>query len=122
MVEFGNEIDPELNDRVITLGSAVCEQHWHGVLDVVPTYCSMTIHVDALCMDLDTLKNRLQRLFHTVFPVRTSSGAQHTIPVLYGGEWGPDLEEVASFAHMSVPDAIRLHAPSPQKPDGIPTS
>jgi inhibitor of KinA len=110
MVEFGNQIDPGVNDRVIAFAKALCEQHWPGVLDVVPTYCSMTIHVDALCMDLNTLRKRLQYLFQTVLPGRTSSGSHHTIPVLYGGEWGPDLEDVASFAKMSAPNAIQLHA------------
>ena len=109
-VEFGNEIDPELNDRVITVAKAVCEQHWHGVLDVVPTYCSITIHVDALWMDMDTLMTRLEQLFRTVLPRRRSPGRHHTIPVLYGGESGPDLEDVASFANVSVADAIQLHA------------
>jgi inhibitor of KinA len=28
---------------------------------------------------------------------------------LYGGEWGPDLDDVAVFAQRSVADTIRLH-------------
>ena len=110
MVEFGNAIDPGLNARVITFAETVAAQRWDGVLDVVPTYCSVTIHVDPLCLDVDTLMEQLQHLPHTTSHQRKSSGTHHTIPVLYGGEWGPDLEEVAAFANMSVPEAIRLHA------------
>ena len=30
--------------------------------------------------------------------------------MLYGGDWGPDLDDVASFAKLSVAEVIRLHA------------
>ena len=109
-VEFGNEIDPALNARVIAFADTVRAQTWEGVLDVVPTYRSVTIHVDPLRLDVNTLMDRLLQLPHTVSHQATSSGRHHTIPVLYGGEWGPDLEDVADFAKMSVADAIRLHA------------
>lgn len=108
-VEFGNEIEPALNAQVIAFADTVRAQMWEGVLDVVPTYRSITIHVDPLCLDVSTLSDRLLQLSHAVSHHATS-WRQHTIPVLYGGEWGPDLEEVAAFANMSVPDAIRLHA------------
>jgi KipI family sensor histidine kinase inhibitor len=39
-----------------------------------------------------------------------SHGTLHEIPVLYGGEWGPDLDDVAAFAHLSPAQAIALHA------------
>jgi inhibitor of KinA len=110
MVEFGNEIDSGLNERVITFAETVAAQRWHGVLDIVPAYCSVAIHVDPLCLDVDTLMERLQHLPHTTSQRRGSSGTHHTIHVLYGGEWGPDLEDVAAFANMSISEAIRLHA------------
>lgn len=110
MVEFGNEIDPTLNTRVITFAETVRAQRWDGVLDVVPSYCSVTIHVNPLCLNVETLMRRLRQLSHTVAHQRRPSGTHHTIPVLYGGEWGPDLEDVAAFANMSVAEAIRLHA------------
>jgi inhibitor of KinA len=114
-VEFGNEIDPALNERVIAFADGVRAQSWEGIRDVVPTYRSVTIHVDPLCVDVSTLTDRLFQLSHTVSHSITSSGMEHRIPVLYGGEWGPDLEEVAAFAKMSVPDAIQLHASVPYR-------
>jgi KipI family sensor histidine kinase inhibitor len=109
-VEFGNNIDPAVNARVVAFAESVRAQRWAGVLDVVPTYRSVTIHVDPLRMDVTTLSDRLLRLPHTVARHAASSGTHHTIPVLYGGEWGPDLEDVAAFAKMSAADVIRLHS------------
>jgi inhibitor of KinA len=109
-VEFGNEIDPMLNARVISFAEAVRAQTWEGVLDIVPTYCSVTIHVDPLCMDLNTLTDRLLHLTSSLSQDATSSGTDHTISVLYGGEGGPDLEDIAAYTKMSVADVIRLHS------------
>src|SRR5262245_17570139 len=109
-VEFGNEIDPALNASVIAFADRVRAQKWKGIRDVVPTYRSVTIHVDPLCLDVTTLTDRLRRLSYPESHSITSHGNQHRVPVLYGGEWGPDLEDVAAFARMPVAHAIRLHA------------
>lgn len=109
-VEFGNEIDPAVNERAIAFAGTLRAHIWGGVLDVVPTYRSVTIHVDPLRLDLNTLTDRLLQLPPTLSPYATSSGRHHTIPLLYGGEWGPDLEAVAAFAKMSVAEVVRLHS------------
>ncbi|MGM2836277.1 5-oxoprolinase subunit PxpB, partial [Bacillus cereus group sp. Bce025] len=33
-----------------------------------------------------------------------------SIPVYYGGEYGPDLEEVAHYHGLQVEDVIRIHS------------
>ncbi len=108
-IEFGEEIDPALNERVIAFAETVRAQTWEGVLDIVPTYRSVTIHVEPLCVDLDTLTSRLLQLPKTAQHV-IRSGRQHRIPVLYGREGGPDLQDVAVFAKLSAAEFIRLHA------------
>jgi|SRR5690349_13107823 len=108
-IEFGQEIDPAVNTRVIAFAETVRAQAWEGVLDVVPTFRSVTIHVDPLCVDLDTLTNWLLQLPKTAHH-GMPSGKQHRIPVLYGGEGGPDLHDVAAFAKLSAADVISLHA------------
>jgi KipI family sensor histidine kinase inhibitor len=106
-VEFGREIAPHLNDRVLAFAQAVRLQHWEGVLDVVPAYASVSIHVDPLRLPVSILSQRLHALSGDV--EAPPSGRTHRIPVLYGGKWGPDLDDVAAFAQRSVADTIRLH-------------
>lgn len=106
-VEFGREIAPHLNDRVLAFAQAVRIQHWEGVLDVVPAYASVSIHVDPLRLPVSILSQRIQALSCDV--EAAPSGRTHRVPVLYGGEWGPDLDDVAVFAQRSVADTIRLH-------------
>lgn len=61
-VELGDAIDPAVNARVIALAERIRGQSWNGVLDVVPTYRSLTIHVDPRRLDLPALMERLRLL------------------------------------------------------------
>ncbi len=48
---------------------------------------------------LDTYKEELKRDVKHI-----------SIPVCYGGEYGPDLEEVAYYHGLQVEDVIRIHS------------
>ena len=109
-VEFGDEIDPRINARAVAFAKTVADQGWSGILDVVPTYRSITVHFDPLQWESATLTDRLNTLSRPGPSETESHGALHEIPVLYGGEWGPDLEEVAAFAGLRPAAAITLHA------------
>jgi inhibitor of KinA len=108
-VEFGQQIHPAINAQTIAFAEIVRAQNWDDVFDVVPTYRSVTVHIDARRVDLDTVIARLRRLATARALETPASGIEHTIPVLYGGASGPDLEDVAAFAQQSIPDTIRLH-------------
>lgn len=106
-VEFGRDIAPEVHEQVLAFAQAVRVQNWQGVLDIVPAYASVSIHVDPLRLPVSLLSERLRELpFEVSTPLCVR---KHRIPVLYGGEWGPDLLDVAAFARQSVADTIRLH-------------
>ena len=114
-IEFGNEIDPEINARVIAFAKNVIDQHWHGIHDIVPTYGSLTIHFDPLLWDSAVLTKRLKALPRPEPGYAASHGTLHEIPVLYGDEWGPDLDHVAAFAGLRPTEVIRLHTSMPYR-------
>ena len=109
-IEFGSEIDPQINARVIAFATSISDQGWKGILDIVPTYRSVTVHFDPLQWDSAGLISRLKALPRQDKRQTKSQGTIHEIPVLYGGKWGPDLEDVAAFAHLQPAEAITLHA------------
>ncbi|MBK9305727.1 MAG: 5-oxoprolinase subunit PxpB [Nitrospira sp.] len=112
-IEFGDDIDPHINARVVTFANTIMDRGWKGILDVVPTYRSVTIHFDALHWNVSTLVERLKRLPRPNSDGITAHGRLHTIPVLYGGEWGPDLGDLARYAGLTPTDTIRLHTSVP---------
>jgi len=81
-----------------------------ALLEVVPTYRSATVYIDPVVVDVDGLIGRLQTLADGLPHSPSLAGRCLEIPVLYGGDAGPDLAHVSAFAHRSAPEVIALHA------------
>lgn len=109
-VEFGETIAPEINDRVVAFAQAVEGLGPDGLIETVPTYRSATVYFDPVVIEADHLAERLLTLAKSLPPLSARSSQQVDIPVTYGGEFGPDLDDVASFARLSVEETIALHA------------
>lgn len=109
LVEFGEAIDPAINDRVLACARAVEKRSIPGVIEVVPTYCSLAVYVDPILADAEALKDRLGELARSCPRKPGRVGRTVRIPVLYGGAFGPDLAELAARASLSPEDVIALH-------------
>jgi KipI family sensor histidine kinase inhibitor len=109
-VELGETIDPVVNDRVLALAGRIRSAGWLGVVDIVPTYRSLTLHLDLRITDPATMTALVRSLARSVPSAAPHRGSEVTIPVLYGGAYGPDLEALAGFARLSVPAVIREHS------------
>jgi inhibitor of KinA len=108
-MHLGTQIDPVINVRCIALADAVERLGVRGVRDVVPTYNAVTVHFDPLVTDSARLTRELERLATSDLPSTVSATRTVEIPVVYGGESGPDLGAVAEFAKCSEEDVVRLH-------------
>ena len=109
LIEWPARIDPAISGRAV----AFAEQARHldpAIRDVVVGYCSVTVYFDPLRIDGDDLESRLQHLARTVPETREISGAEIDVDVCYGGEFGPDLADVAARAGISEADVIAIHA------------
>lgn len=109
LLELGEPvIDPELNARAIAVARAIREQAIPGVRDVVSTFRSVAVFFDPLSTDVAAVAAALHRAENAA----PSSVAGRTIdvPVVYGGESGPDLAEVAAFARSTPEAVIERHA------------
>ncbi len=114
-VELGETIDPAVNDRVLALAEHIRTAGWDGIVDVVPTYRSLTVHLDLRITDLESIREHVRGLAVSSSSAPPHRGREVTIPVLYGGTWGPDLEDLARFAQLPVSDVIREHSAVPYR-------
>lgn len=108
-VEFGAIIDPEVNDRALAFAGQLESLKLPGIIEVVPAYCSATVYVDPLCVDLEPLAERLKVLAQGASRRPARPGRTVEIPVVYGDEFGPDLPAVAAYAKRSIEETIALH-------------
>lgn len=81
-----------------------------SVLNVVPTYDTIFVEFDITMADSATLRGAIDGVLRSRMrqPAAASTGRRFTVPVLYGGERGPDLSRLA--AHMSMPQEALVEA------------
>ena len=109
LVELGDEISPETNARVHGLAQAIEEAAVDGVVDLIPAYDSLLVQYDATVVSTADLKTRIVELDSGRVETE-GSGRVVELPVLYGGEHGPDIDRVAEHAGMPVDEVIGLHS------------
>jgi KipI family sensor histidine kinase inhibitor len=101
-------IDIDVNARAIAIAAAVREDVIPGVRDVVSTYHSVAVYFDPLITDARDVQASLERA--TKRPASPVHGRLLEIPVEYGGQWGPDIQEIAAQSGQSVETVVRLHS------------
>ncbi|MFG1685605.1 allophanate hydrolase subunit 1 [Nonomuraea sp. NPDC049269] len=98
--------------RVVhALADAIEAVRLHGVHGVVPTYDSLLVEFDCSATDHDTVHRALRgaagRLAES--PAPAPSPRRFTVPVVYGGEYGPDLPVVAEQLGLTEREVVDLH-------------
>lgn len=109
VVEFGEAIAPDANARVLSLDAAVRAARMTGVVETVPTYRSLLIQIDPLAIDFDRFRADVLRLAAAASD-HVTPGRRWSVPVVYGGDYGLDLEETAARHKMSAAKLIEIHA------------
>jgi KipI family sensor histidine kinase inhibitor len=107
-VEFSRNIDDAANQRVLALDRVLANAAVSGVTESVPTYRSLLVHYDPLQIDFDALSEKLVLLAQLPVPP-TIKTRRWRIPVVYGGEHGIDLEDVAKTLKTTPDDIVARH-------------
>ena len=110
LVQLGDEIDLAVNQRVHTLASLVEASSINGIIETVPAYATLLVHYDPLILSFAQLKNHLRAKINLVEEASNRKRRFIEVPVRYGGNYGIDLESVASHLHLKVEDVIRIHS------------
>jgi KipI family sensor histidine kinase inhibitor len=108
VVEFGDTIDEATNGKVLALDRAIAQAKMAGVIEAVPTYRSLLVHYDPQVATFAELSARMRALAASAQAV-SGRRRRWRIPVVYGGAYGIDLEDVAKARGMTPDDVIRLH-------------
>jgi inhibitor of KinA len=109
LVELGDGISPLVNKKVRELFLRLKNNRVEGVVEAVPAYRSLLIVYDPLKITLSALKERLNKLNKTIDRSEIPKPRTLEIPVVYGGECGPDLNWVAEYHKLSPEEVVRFH-------------
>ena len=112
LVEFGASYSRRVSRAVIAFDSLL-QSAPDGVWESVPTIRSVLIDFDPTVIALVNLiewveqKLRSRDWYNSLPP---ESGRRWRIPVIYGGDFGPDLMEAAEIAGLAGDELIALHS------------
>ena len=109
LLQFGNTIDPAINRKIAATVQLMREQHINGVTDVIPAFCSLLINYDPRVISYEQIKGRMEALVKIDVSAGNTRKRVFEIPVCYGGEYGPDIQNIADHAGMSVEEVIQIH-------------
>ena len=108
-VEFGNEISPAINAQIRAFNIALEESKLPGITETVPTYRSLMVHYDPGVIRYDALVKEMKGLLGQLSNIQIPPSDVLEIPVLYGGEYGPDLDFVAEHNHKTPEEVVKIH-------------
>jgi inhibitor of KinA len=113
LVEYGDAIAPDINRKVRVVALALEQERPVGMVEAIPTYRSLLIIYDPVKTDVAKLEQALHDLEGRLDEIRIPQPKTVEVPVLYGGDCGPDIAFVAQHARLSVEDVIRIHSGTP---------
>ncbi len=107
-IELSDGIDEDVNARVVALAADLAERPIDAVLETVPTYRSLLVLYDPAVRRAQALKPELEARLRAATPGRRA-GRRFVVPVVYGGEVGLDLDELADMKGLSAEELVAIH-------------
>lgn len=108
-VVFGHEISPAIHAHIRRFGAALDADPVPGMTEWVCGYAVVTVYYRPWIIAYNTLCTALRQRMRQQDTAPALPERVVEIPVCYGGEFGPDLEEAARFCGLSAAEMIRRH-------------
>jgi inhibitor of KinA len=109
LVYFGEQMGLPAHERVWKLLRVLQKEPPEWLRNVQPACTSLMVTFDACQVDHAVVEVVLRQYEQRADAARKPKPRTVEIPVCYGGEFGPDLEEVAELHHLKTQDVIKFH-------------
>lgn len=110
VVRFGTEINEATNKKVRAMRQLLEQEKMEGIEEVIPTYCTLYVFYDPFKTDPKSLIDKLSEIEGNADESKLPPARVVQVPVAYGGECGPDLENVANIHGLKPEEVIERHA------------
>jgi inhibitor of KinA len=133
LIRLGDRVDIDVSQTVHAVAARLMAQALPGVIDVVPAFTTVAVHYRAAARPVagaaakassgaaakpapaspfKQLKREIDALLSAGVPSLPPSTRIVEIPACYGGDYGPDLEDVAAQCGLTTDEVIRRHSES----------
>jgi inhibitor of KinA len=111
VIQLGQEISKVTSNHIRAICAWLDEYTFEGFIEYVPAYTTITIYYLPQVLRYPELTDMLREMMDNISENETDFQPDIIeVPVLYGGEWGPDLDFVAAHNHISAAEVIALHS------------
>lgn len=110
MVYLADGINIATHHQVLKLLRLIENEPIPGVRNLHPAYCSLLIVFDPVAQQHEELERILTGYLERLDTIVLPEPRTVVIPVCYGGEHGPDLNDVAAIHGISPERVVELHS------------
>ena len=107
-MELGHKISESTHKKIFTLITHLIRNPIRGVVNTHPGYSSMLLTLDKMANIDDTIRV-VENILDMVQNSEPPEGKLVEIPVLYGGNYGKDIQRVVQFSKLSEGEIIQRH-------------
>ncbi|MBP6941103.1 MAG: 5-oxoprolinase subunit PxpB [Syntrophorhabdaceae bacterium] len=109
-IVFGNAVSADVHEKVRRYYFFLKSLRLQEIIDIIPSFTTCIIYFNDQLTDFDTLTAHLQEKERELPETDVPAPTAHTIPVMYGGQYGPDMDFVCSYAGLTPDEIIEIHA------------
>ena len=118
IVYFGSETSDSISNQINAFCIHMKTNYQTYIIDLISSYASVLLIFDVLNISHSEIKRIVRASLAKLEKSSKKSGVSEekqviTLPVLYGGENGPDLSTIAKNAGISEREVISIHESKP---------
>ncbi|MCX2451598.1 5-oxoprolinase subunit PxpB [Pedobacter sp. PLR] len=110
VIQFRDQISEAIHQQVRAVAAYLDEFSFEGFIEYTPAFTSVTIYYQPWVISYPEIHDLLEEMLIQLMddpPIPPAAVIE--IPVVYGGDRGPDLEFVAAHNQLSSSEVIAMH-------------
>ena len=107
-MELNNEISEQTHKKILTLITYLIHNPIHGVVNIHPGYSSILFSLNKMA-NIDETIQAVENSLDVVQNSEQPKAKLVEVPVLYGGNYGNDIQRVVQFSKLSEGEIIQRH-------------
>jgi inhibitor of KinA len=109
IIKVGEGISYENHIKVRTIFETISALNNSWINECIPSYNEVLVQYDPVKVSFSDFLLFLKSQLKDVEDIKQQKKKIIEVPVVYGGEFGPDIENVSRHAQLSVDEVIELH-------------
>ena len=107
-MELDHKISETKQKKLFTLITHLLHNPIHGVVNIHPGYSSILLTLDKTT-NIDDAIRAVENILNVIQNIEPPEEKLVEVPVLYGGNYGKDLQRVVQFSKLSESEIIQRH-------------